>query len=262
VVAKAMQNATVIVVGCGPVGTTVALHLAKAGVARLLVADDGEIAAAEIAVSPLLGPSAVGRLRSEVVRELCRSAGAIGVDTVPSPVPTDLVVTADLLVIEGRDASGIPLADEADAALSAGVPFLIHSQDALEAFVGPHVRSDGDPCHRCAETRRLGHVDNLDEFMEYRRLRAEQSPLSDCFLSAHASLMAGLISTEILRILVGAPHLSDRSVAVVDLATLNIERSEVLAVPGCPACATAAGTTEQIEIPDPPVAAGSPGVGS
>jgi bacteriocin biosynthesis cyclodehydratase domain-containing protein len=237
-VGESLGDATVAFVGCGPVAAMAAMQLAKAEIGRLLLSDDGALTSSEVAVSPLLEPSARGGSRSQAVVDLCRKASPTVAEAC-APEVARTAASSGLTVIEGRDDSGIPLSSEADAALAAGQPFLVHSQDGLEAFVGPYVPPGGHPCHRCAETRRLGHVEHLDEFLAFRRARADRDSLPDAFLAAHVSFVSGLLAVEVLRILTGAPHLTDGGVAVVDLEALEVRREGLLPVPQCGGCVSA-----------------------
>jgi bacteriocin biosynthesis cyclodehydratase domain-containing protein len=250
--------ATVVFVGCAPVLAEAALHLAKARVNRLVLIDGGLVTAHDVTVSPGLDARAEGRPRVDVVRALCGrdsregveiatldggDGGVAGSDGSFAPrgdvAFEDAMASANLVVIEARPQGEAWAPKEADLALSKGIPYLLFSQDALEAFVGPAVSLGGEPCHRCADMRRQGHVDNLDEFLAYRRHRAETSPLPDAFLSAHTSFLGGLLATEALRAVLGIPGLAQSGVVVVDLAEMKLEREEVLPVPGCEGCESA-----------------------
>lgn len=244
-VATRLGRATVAVAGCGPVGGAVALQLAKAGVGRLVLSDSRPVSASEAAASPVLGRGDAGRPRSEMVAEACRQRSEGVVLAVASPIPAGEGQGADLAVVSlgyEPDERGWP---DADACLAAGKAYLVHTQDALEALVGPLVPPGGQPCHRCVEARRRSHLDHPDEDMAYRRHRARADPEPDAFLAAQASVVAGLVATEALRGLLGAPSATTAGVLVVDLGGPSLQREAVLAVPGCQGCASAPSSAEQ-----------------
>ncbi|MFN2569466.1 MAG: TOMM precursor leader peptide-binding protein [Candidatus Dormibacteria bacterium] len=238
-VRQRLSRACVAVVGCGPVSATAAMHLAKAGVGRLLLCDGGQITAREVIVSPNLSANTAGCPRADSVQALCHEAGGVSVEVVNAPLESDLITTTQLLLIEARYGRAPCAPEEADVALAKGVPYMVHSQDALEAIVGPVVRPGGEPCHHCVDSRRLSHVNDLDEFLAYREQRGTTTPMPDAFLAAHTSFVAGLVANEALRVLVKAPQRTEGGALVIDLATMTLEREEVLLVPGCPGCATA-----------------------
>lgn len=90
-------------------------------------------------------------------------------------------------------------------------------------------------------TRRLSHVDRIDEHLAYRVHRGRVANRSDGFLSAHVSLQAGLVATEALRALLGIEVHTDGNLLVADLGPLTVEREWLLPVPGCPGCASPGG---------------------
>ncbi|MGH9076378.1 MAG: TOMM precursor leader peptide-binding protein [Acidimicrobiales bacterium] len=239
-VADRLRPATVAVVGCGPVGGAAAVLLARAGVGHLLLLDTD-------VRRPAIRPARpVGLWPAEELVGLCRDAGSAaalsrGPAATHAPTSTSAWSGADLAVValgyEHRDAGPGP----ADLCLARGQPYLVHSQDALDAVVGPLVRPGGVPCHRCVEQRLESHRDHPKEHLAYRRQRAGVAPGLDAFLGAHVAVVAGLVATEALRGLLVEPGPTAGGVLVVDLDRLSVVREPVLAVPGCRACAAAAG---------------------
>lgn len=218
---------TVAVVGGGPVADAVAVLLAKAGVGRLrLHRDCTPLALRDVIVSPCLPASAVDRTMPEIIGQLFGKA----VETASRRSdPT----YADLVVIESTYRSESDEHSEADSCLAAGVPYLLHGQDALEAVVGPLVRGDRGPCHRCAQARRLGVEDHIDEHLAYRSHRSSLAPGPDAFLASHAAVVAGVAATEALCVLVGGDPQTAGAALVIDLASLSVRREVILPVPGC-----------------------------
>ena len=239
--ATPLAACTVLVAGCGPVAAAAAVALAKAGIVRMLLADDQLVSQRDVATCPVLTHDALGRLRSEALREAClRSEDVLA--TVVDPAETAASLSdATIVIIQARyEVSGM-FAAAADAALEAGIDHIVHWQDALEVVIGPVIRSGGRPCHRCMESRRLSHVAHLDEHVAYLAHRAQTSPEPEAFLASHTSVAAGLLSTAVLQHLAGtADEGASRSATVLDLATSEWRREPVLEVPGCAACAAAA----------------------
>ncbi|HYX45142.1 MAG TPA: TOMM precursor leader peptide-binding protein [Acidimicrobiales bacterium] len=226
-----LASATVVVVGCAAVGGAVAVLLAKAGAGRLVLADGDAVAERDVAVSPVLQPSDAGRGRAEAVARQCRDAGA----TVEFADPPADAIRPDLAVVQLAYGTA---GNAADQFLAGRIPYLVHSQDALEAGVGPLVWAPGDPCHRCLATRRLGHVAHGDEYLAYVEHRAATSPTPDAFLAAQVAVVAGLVAAEALRALLDADPLSRGAFLALDLARPTVVREVLLPVPGCPGCST------------------------
>lgn len=123
----------------------------------------------------------------------------------------------------------------ADHCLAAGLSYLVHTQDALEASVGPFVGPGGFPCHQCLAARRLSHVVHFEECPAYRQQRATTSPRP----TAQVTLVAGLASIEVLRALLDAEPSSAGALLSLDLGGYSARREVLLPVPGCRGCARA-----------------------
>lgn len=231
-----LRTARVAIVGCGPVGTTAATLLAKAGVGKLWLSDDAEVSGGQVAATPALAPSAEGRPAAHAAAQAARHAGAAAADVALSPLPAELAGRADLAVAEFGYGAGASSADKLDLLLTAGCPYLIHSQDALEAVIGPFVQPGGRPCHRCLDERGLSHQAHWTDHLAYRAHRADCVARPDAFLAAHAALVAGTMATECLKLLAGDDLATSTAALVLDLAAMTLRREEVLPVPGCPQC--------------------------
>lgn len=233
-----LRSFTVMFAGCGPVAATSAVELAKAGVAGIVLADEDVVTEQEVATTPVLSREAVGRPRTNAIKDACTQLADVAVTIRSSAVP---IGDVNFVIIQARyEPSGL-LAVTADAALRAGVEHLVHWQDALEMVIGPVITRGGRPCHRCMESRRLSHVLHLDAHLAYLGHRAQVAPEPDSFLAAHTSIASGLLSTTVLQHLTRTTAEEHRGTAVVlDLATVQWRREDVLEVPGCVTCAAAA----------------------
>ncbi len=240
-IAAVLSRSVVTILGCGPVGCTSAVLLAKAGVGHLVLVDPDPMTSAAVGMSCVLSPAGGNETGAQAAwRALARAETATTVSIVDGP--EDAVGWSDLAVVElgcGLAGAGI-VGTWADACLVAGIPYLVYGQDGLQTVVGPLVGSGGAPCHHCLETRALSHIDHFEQHLAYRRHRDTHAPRADVFLAAHASTVAGLVATHALRgLLDDETELADGSL-VLDLATSAMHREEVLAVPGCPDCAAVA----------------------
>lgn len=236
-----LARSQVLVAGCGPVGWSTAVLLGKAGVGRLVVTDPGTATASDVALSSPGCPDDEGVGRAELVRRSCQAATPASVEVLAGPGSGGDLPPVDLAVVElgcgddvGMDSPGTSLAG---LCLTSSVRHLLYGQDALQAVVGPLIDVGGRPCHRCVMTRRLSHVARIDEHMAYRAHRGRAANRPDGFLSAHVSLLAGLVATEALRALLGIQPHSQGNLLIADLGRLSVEREWLLPVPDCPCCA-------------------------
>jgi bacteriocin biosynthesis cyclodehydratase domain-containing protein len=232
-VQRRLRDATVVMVGLGPVAVTTALLLAKAGVSRFLLEDRDDFTAAEVALCPALPMDAVRRPRVDVVGELCRGLSAAA-GLAPARVLVGPIAENYLALIEERyDELGMRAAEEC---LETSRPYILYGQDGLTARIGPLIGQGGQPCHRCLEIRRRSHRRAPEEDDAYRQQRAKRNPSSDCLLAAHTSALAGILGTEALRTLGGVQPTIANTVLSVDLRDFSVEREHLLAVPTCPQC--------------------------
>lgn len=236
---RRLTKATVLVAGCGPVGGMVAVLLAKAGAGRLILVDNAEVSAVDVAVSPVLAPRDENRPRAEVSAERCAALTRAAVETHVLPVGREVVCGGDLAVIELDHGERQAHSVGPELCLSAGLPHLCYSQDGLQATIGPLVGSQGKPCRRCLDIRRKSFIAHLPEHEAYLRHRELVSPHPDSYLSAHTSLLAGLICTESLRALMGEVPAMSSGILFVDLGAMTFTPETLLSVPGCPACSAA-----------------------
>lgn len=241
--AEILDPAVVAVVGCGPIGSTIAPLLSKAGVGRLLLCDSDETSPAEVSVSPCLSTTHCGQLRADATRTTCLASADTWIETAGRPREGDLdAANVDLAVVEiGYEHNDHPSPD-ADALLRSGIPFIVYTQDALEAVVGPLVMPGCAPCHRCARARLFSNREDLGEHRAYRAHRGRVARNPDAFLAAHCSIVAGTVATEVLRALTRTQPLDDA--LVIDLRGMTTTREKVLPVPGCPGCASGATVTQ------------------
>lgn len=235
--AARLATARVAVAGCGPVGTTVAMLLAQAGVGELCLSDDAEVTAEQIAATPALPQSVEGLPAAHAAQQAAVAAGTASAAVVASPLPADVTAQADLAVVEDRydPAPSGPL----PSTLDWGCPVLLHSQDALGAVVGPLLCPGRRPCSRCVRQRWLSQNAHREEALSYRRHRADCAPRPDAFLAAHTAVVGGIAATECLETLAGGSPRTEAAALVVELATMTLQREALLPVPDCPECAEA-----------------------
>ena len=148
-VVRARADRTVGVVGLGPLGLTIAVTLAAAGVGTVLLDDDGRITSVDVgAAGYRLGD--VGSRRVHVASRLVRDV-APDVRTEP-PVGT----VPDVVVLVERDVTDPATAL---ALVTAGITHLSVVVREADALVGPLVVPGAGPCLRCVDLHR-GDVDD------------------------------------------------------------------------------------------------------
>lgn len=230
---RRLADAVVTLPSCGPVGGQVAVLLAKAGVGGLVLSDARQVTPRDVAVSAPLGPGHTGQHRASAIAHVCIAAGA-AVEVVESSPVQARSPAGQLAVLElGYDHQSW---SQADACLANGMPYLLVSQDALQAWIGPLAQLGGRPCHHCLRARRLSHESHPEEHLAYMEARAASAPGPDAFLAAHTAVVAGIVASEALRSLLEAHPLTHGAVLVLDLANMTVTRELLQPVPGCEVC--------------------------
>lgn len=227
-----LARATVLISGCGPVGGTVAMQLAKAGVGRLILADATTLSPSDVASSPILAPRTEGMLRVQATLEKCTSLTSISdIQIAKVPLSPSIVKGCDIVVLAGPpQVEG--LLSEGDLCLEQGVPYLQYEHDEASAIIGPLVRRGGRPCHRCVEARRRSHVVR-PELDSSQRNHVSTLMDSSVLLSAYVSLIAGLIAAHILTHLTKPEFARAGDIDVIDLQRLKVVRKRVTHVSDC-----------------------------
>ena len=236
---RRLQRSRVAIVGCGPVNATSSVLLGKAGVGEIVLCDDGRLlAASDVAAVPWFSEASIGQQRLEMVADACRAWSGVAYETVLGLITTDAISDADVVVVEGNGPDA-GRATAADLALEVGAPYLVNTQDAFEAVVGPLVSPGGRPCHRCAAVRRMSHVENLPDDEAYLQLREATVRGPDATLAAHTVIAAGVVATEVMRAILRVEAGAASRALVMNLGDFESHSEEVLPVPGCAGCISA-----------------------
>lgn len=204
---RALEGATVLVAGVGGLGATVSQLLARAGVGRLILVDDGVAAWPDLNRQTLYGEKDVGKKKVQVARErLAAINSAIEI------VILDTRIDSDFTVPPGVDAVADCLDNFAGRfalhrATPAGVPFVHGGVQGDQGQVLTLVPGESQP---------------LD--LLFAGCRQPEGPIP---VSPDGPLIiAGLMANELFHLLQGEPRLRDRML-VVDLATLSLQFLDV-----------------------------------
>jgi adenylyltransferase/sulfurtransferase len=189
-----ISRGTVLLVGAGGIGNTVAAQLAASGIEELLVADFDRIDETNLSRQFLFGPDDVGEHKVNV---LLQRLGDINPDVRVTPIPSRLdkdnlaqfVERADI-VVDGSDNFQTRFA-VVDACIAAGKPLVTGSAIRLEgqvAVFGPDYKTS--PCYRCLYTE-------ADESLD--------SCAGNGVLGPVPGVVGALVAVEVLKLLAGVP---------------------------------------------------------
>ncbi len=215
---------SVLLVGAGGIGNTVAAQLAASGIRELLVADFDRIDETNLSRQFLFGPEDVGKRKVEV---LVRRLGEINPDVRVTPIPARLgadnigqyVELADV-VIDGSDNFQTRFA-VVDACIEAGKTLVTGSAIRLEgqvAVFGPDYTDA--PCYRCLYTE-------ADESLD--------SCAGNGVLGPVPGVIGGMLAVEALKLLAGLP-VTRGQLTLYDAETSSFRTIAIKKRKDCPGC--------------------------
>ena len=237
---RRLQGATVVVLGCGGLGSWTACGLACAGVGSLVLIDDDRVELSNLNRQLLFTEADLGQLKVDAAaRALAAHNSEIELIRIPRRMrePADLAtVVADVdLLISTADWPPYELPRWVNAAcLEAKVPYISAGQSPPLVRVGPMVLPGDSACLECQETHARGNFPLYDEFAAFRARR----PSPEATLGPASGLVGSMLAMEALHLLTGAHEPATVGCALImDLRTMQVERQEIPRDPTCRACA-------------------------
>ena len=218
--------ASVAVVGAGGLGSPCLLYLAAAGVGRLTVIDDDQVALSNLQRQVLYATADVGRAKTDAAGDALRR---LNPDVAMTPVAARLTAgnAATLLaghdvVADGSDSFATRLA-VADAALGLRLPLVSAAVGPFEGQLATFRGWDGGPCYRC--------------FVGADPGRNDTSCADQGILGAVAGVLGSLQALEVIRQITGfGPDQAGR-LLLFDALSLRMRTLTLTKDPACPACA-------------------------
>ena len=237
-----LADKTVVVVGLGSVGATLATALAGSGVGRLVLVD----ASAVDTTDRFHGYTAeeIGNSRANVVAQRLRESGRNEVLTFTSSVEAlsnwdEVVAEASLVVHCSDNMSLCGYARTDEAARSSGTPWVSVRIDRNTGIYGPFIVPAQTACFTCYELRSRANAEHpSDHTALYRHWRhVDHCPKDWPFLKPLAAMIGNHVAVDLLRYLAGS-QLSVVRGRVQHLALTSLESRfhEVLKLPRCPTC--------------------------
>lgn len=223
---RRLLESRIAVIGAGGIGSPLIQYLAAAGVGRLRIIDDDQIALSNLQRQVLFGTADEGRLKVEVARDsVARLNPDVAVEMRPERLDGDnaqaLLAGMDL-VVDGSDSFATRLA-VADAAFALRIPLVSASIGQFEGQLAVYRGWEADkPCYRCL----VGSNPGLPE----------QSCAEQGVLGALAGVMGSLAAVEAIRIVTGFGEDSAGKLLIADALTLRFRTVKLAKDPGCGAC--------------------------
>ncbi|MEZ4455608.1 MAG: molybdopterin-synthase adenylyltransferase MoeB [Gemmatimonadales bacterium] len=222
-----LKRSRVLVVGCGGLGSPVALYLAAAGVGHLGLVDFDLVDRSNLQRQVLHGTAAVGRSKLESAEARLRDLNPLTAveryDTRLSAANALEIIAGYDVVVDGTDNFGTRYLVN-DACVILGVPNAYGSIFRFEGQASVFAAPDG-PCYRCLfrDPPPPGAVPNCAE---------------GGVLGVLPGLVGTIQATETIKLLLGVGRPLVGTLLLVDALTMEFRRVRVRRDPDCPACGT------------------------
>lgn len=234
-----LARSTVVILGCGGLGSWVACGLTCAGVGELVLIDDDRVELSNLNRQLLFGDADVGSAKTATAKRALQAHDSrVGVRTVERRVrgPEDLedVLEGADLLIATADWPPFELPRWVNrACLRAGVPYLTGGQFLPLSRVGPTVIPGETACLECEERRIRRDFPLYDEMAEFRTA----NPPTAATVGAACGTVGSMLATEAIHLLSGVVEPASLGAALIlDMRTMEISREETQRDPDCPTC--------------------------
>jgi thiazole/oxazole-forming peptide maturase SagC family component len=240
-----LQAATVALLGCGAIGTRVALQLVQAGIGRIICLDDTLLQSTDLFLTPYLSSQAVDEPRADVLAtwllDINRGTKveAISVGDNPEDVWAEIMPDCTLAIVAQDTLTPLFCQQFNAVALQHKAPWLSVALDGLDGLVGPLFVPHQTACYVCYEMRLESNLLHYEAYQMGKQAAAQlASDYNQPFigLPGFADVVAGFAATECVRLIATEYTFTAGSIMRINFQGGSVEINEVLKLPRCPAC--------------------------
>ena len=218
--------ASVAIVGAGGIGSPLIQYLAAAGIGRLTLFDDDEVALSNLQRQTIFATADIGRAKVDAA---AAAVARINPDVTVTPVAVRLdtgnahaLLAGQDAIVDGCDNFATRLA-VADAALGLHIPLVSAAVGPFEGQVAVFRGWEADrPCYRC--------------FVGSDPGRAEASCADQGVLGALTGIIGSLAALEAIRAIVPFGEDSAGKLLLADALSLRFRTLRLPKDPGCASC--------------------------
>jgi bacteriocin biosynthesis cyclodehydratase domain-containing protein len=237
-----LQNATVGLMGMGGIGSNLAVHLAAAGIGRLVITDGDRIEASNLTRQTLYREADIGRLKVEAAAEhLAELRDDLRIDVIPEdftgPELAQTVAERAGIILLSADRPASVHTWANSAAISAGIGFSAAGYIEGHGCVGPLLHPPETKCYECIRTAAdalPGQVRNAAD------VRESATELNPSFQAPSYGPLNGLVASiqanEAIRWLLGAPVATRERRLLIDSRTYAVTWEEFDQTETCATC--------------------------
>jgi molybdopterin-synthase adenylyltransferase len=235
---RRLRAATVLVLGCGGLGTWALAALASAGVGTFVLVDDDVVERSNLNRQILYGEADLDAPKVDAAARWLRGFdGRIAVRTVRRRVTgaADVAVLAGAadVVVMAADWPPYALARWVNAAcVEAGVPFALAGQAPPIVKIGPIYWPGRSACFACHERALRDASPYYDDYVA----QAQRSAPHSATLGPASGLVGAALGMELVHLLIGRRPATLGAAITLDLRTFATNRTEIPLAAGCEAC--------------------------
>ncbi len=234
-----LREASVVVLGCGGLGTWALAALAALGIGRLVIADDDTVERGNLNRQILFGEADLGERKVDCAARWVRAFDpALTVEThaqrVRGPVDVERLLPGADALVQAADWPPYELNRWVNTACLAGrVPYITAGQVPPLLRVGPFYVPGRTACFECHERRLRTSSPLYDELVRFRQASDEPAVT----LGPSSGLIGTLVAGEVLHLLADPAAAATAGRAMLlDMRTLEQRWEPVRRDPACPAC--------------------------
>jgi len=221
-----LKAARVLIVGLGGLGSSIALHLAAAGVGRLALVDPDVVTLSNLQRQVIHGEATLGEAKVESARSRLHDLNdGVSVEAFREPftVGSGRRIAAGCdLIVDGTDSFETRYAMN-DVCLDLGIPYVYGAVFQLEGQMSLFCTKDG-PCYRCLFPEPPSSVPTAEEAG---------------ILGAVPGTIGALQAIEAIKWILGIEPCLIGRLLVFDAQAMRFEEIAVAVNPACPSCSQA-----------------------
>ncbi|MBF8272183.1 MAG: molybdopterin biosynthesis protein MoeB [Magnetococcales bacterium] len=220
-----LLGASVMIVGLGGLGSPVAIHLARAGVGHLVLADGDRVTLDNLHRQTLYGETDLGRPKTQVAGECLKKIRqnlALTLHEARMDEPSLLRAVAQVdLVVDASD--NFPTRQAVNrACVVQGIPLVWGAASHWEGQVSVVLPQSGSPCYRCLVDCREAPPKGCDTLGVWPVVTA---------------LVGGIQAHEALKLLLGLGDSLAGKVLLIETQSMHMHQVAIHKKPDCPVCA-------------------------
>lgn len=238
-----LKNCAVGLIGLGGIGTHLALHLAAAGVKRLVMSDGDRVEISNLTRQTMFSESDVGKLKVEAAAGYLRKLRSdIELEIIPSrfsgPGLSDRVASRVDLIVLSADRPAAVHNWVNQSCIAAGIPHTNAGYIEGHGVVGPVFVPKLTPCYACIEVS-SGQLSGEKE-VRRNRLSSKQAEKNRMFQVASYgplnALVASISANEVIRTLMKVQVATMGRRMLIDSRTYDVTWEDFKLAKSCKVC--------------------------